>query len=225
MGIYDIFAKAAQGVESTPWRWRALAGVGVGAAYEGINGDPDLSVTDRIAKGATIGLGLGLGAGYAVRGLGGVAAGAEKIAGKAVRSKVAAVQKTGYKALLKPGSLMVGGAIAGATLAPDGHKTQGALAGAGIGLFAKPAISAYHGFEGLAKVPGLQTGVLLAAAAVPVAAVGVFGKGTPENEGSAIPGVGGTMDYEPLSGSMADKMVAMNASGDVVLGAHGRRHG
>jgi hypothetical protein len=225
MGIYDIFAAAARTVEKIPGRTRLLAGVTAGAVYQGFSGDPDQDIFTRIGKGMFIGGVAGLGVSAAMRGVGIAAAGGERIGRAAITSKIAQYQKVGWKTLMKPGTLAIGGALAGAAIAPTGYKSQGALLGAGLGFVARPAMSMYKGFEALGKVPGAQTGAMIAIASIPVAAAGAFGHKTPDTEAMATPAVGGTMDYTPLEGGMKDRMTALNASGDIVLGLHGRQHG
>lgn len=223
-GIYDIFRMAATAVEKVPWRWRMLAGPTAGIVYESMYGNKDIPIGDRIAKGALLGTGLGLGAGIALRGAGGVASGIEMIGKAQIGSKVDKFRAKGFKSLLTPGILAIAGASIGAAVAPDGHRTQGAMIGAGLGLAALPVKKIVSGYNTLEKIPGAQTTALIAAAAIPVVASAAFGHGLPEGGGNAVYGEGSTIDYEPLSGSMRDKMYAMNATGDVVFGLNNRRH-
>lgn len=216
---------AARGVESIPWRYKLLAGAGAGGAIGAFSDNEDLSFGEKVGRGMTIGLAASFGAGVALRGAGQLASSAASIGKMAVTGKAADIRRIGLKALTKPGTLMLGGAIAGAAIAPSGYKAQGAMIGGAAGLAYKPAVGLFKGYQALGRVPGAQTTALLAAAAAPVAASAMFGAGAPEGEGFAVPGMGGTMDYEPMSGNMQDKMFAMNATGDVVLGLHGRQHG
>lgn len=234
MGIYDIFRAAAKTIEKSPVGLRIFAGSTAGGIMSGFSGDDSLSMSEKIGKGIFVGGALGAGAGVAVRGLGGLAAGAERGIRLGVGSKMSSFKSIsaskGYaeaarKTFLRPGTLAVAGAVVGASVAPPGSRTAGATIGAGLGFASIPALKLYKGFEHMGRVPGAQTGALIAAAAVPVAAMGVFGNGTPEGEGIATPGIGGTMDYTPLKGNMAERMLAMNATGDIVMGLHGRQHG
>lgn len=224
-GVFDIFRLASESVAKAPWRWKGLIGATGGAAVAAVYGDSETPIAERITKGLVIGGGLAAVAPAAIRGFGHVASGAERVGTYAFKNKMAALKTQGAKALWKPGTLALGGAALGAALAPQGYGLQGAAVGAGVGFAAIPATKLYKGFEALGKVPGGQTTALLAAAAVPVAAAAVFGQQTPESEAAAVQGIGGTVDYSPLSGSMADRMIAMNASGDIVLGLNGQRHG
>lgn len=229
MGIYDIFRLAAEGAEKVPWRWRLLGGAGAGAVIGAMSNDEDLTIGEKISRGALVGTGLGLGAGFALRGAGAMGAAGEGIGKMALTGKAAEMKalgaKNSWKALMKPGTLALAGAAAGAAIAPPGHRGTGALVGAGLGFAAKPAMSMYKGYEKLGNVYGAQTTAIMAAATVPLAASVMFGHATPTATGSAVPGIGGTIDYEPMSGNMQDRMVAMNATGDIVLGLNGRRHG
>jgi len=224
-GIYDLFRIAAEGAEKLPVGYRVVAGAVAGGAADVAWGDKDTPFMDKLAQGMFAGGIAGGGVGFALRGAGKATEAAFSMGKSAVTSKAAQVQKIGYKAFMKPGTLMLGGAVAGAALAPSGHKTQGAMLGAGLGLAYKPAMGIIKGFNTLEHIPGAQTTALIAAATVPVVAAGIFGSGTPDASGGAVPGIGGTMDYTPLEGGMKDRMVAMNASGEVVLGLNGRRHG
>lgn len=219
-GIYDLFKFAAKGVESASLRGRVALGAMLGVGYQSLYGDQDLSFGERIGKGLFIGATAGAGAGMAIRGAGMVASAGEKLGRYAITSKMAQVQKQGWRALTKPGSLMVGGAVAGGMVAG----APGAAIGAGIGLAARPLKGVWSGYEALGKVPGAQTGAIIAASAVPLAAGVAFGTGAPEAEAQAMPGPMG-IDYTPIDGGMKNRMIAMNASGDIVLGLHGRQHG
>ena len=224
--IYDIFKMAAQGIERVPWQYRLLGGAVAGGAIGLTSKDPDVSFGDKIAKGLFVGATLGLGAGAIVKGAGGLATVSERAGRAAVMNKVSAVQSQGFKALMKPGTLMLGGAIAGAAIAPKGHRTTGAMIGAGVGFAAIPAMNLYKGAKMIGKVPGATTATLMAASAGAIAASAVLGNGGPFQAGSVgEPVPGGMIDYAPMSGNMQDRMFAMNASGDIVLGLHGRQHG
>jgi len=225
MGIYDIFSMAAKGAEKVPWRWSLLVGAGAGAAIGATSGDKDTPVMERIFKGAALGAGLGLGVGSVIRGAGAIAGAGGKISKLGITGKIANLRTNGIEALMRPGTLMVGGAVAGAALAPKGHRMQGAAIGAGVGLAARPAMAIFKGYGALGKIPGAQTAALIGAATLPLAASVAFGKGTPDGSGNANSGMGGTLDYNPSSDNMRDRMLAMNASGDIVLGLHGRQHG
>lgn len=225
MGIYDIFSKVAQQVERVPWRWKLAAGATAGVAGEFAFGDPNQDFMDRITKGLMVGSALGLGAGYAVRATVRGAQAIEWGGRKAITSKMSAYKTQGYKAFMKPGTLALGGALAGAALAPSGSRLMGAAIGGGLGFAAMPAIKGYKAFDALGYVPGAQTGALIAAATVPVAAGAIFGRGASEAEANAIPGLGAQMDYQPLDGGMRNRAIAMNASGDIVLGLNNRKHG
>lgn len=223
MGIYDIFAKAASLVEKAPWRTRLLSGALAGAAYEGFAGDRDEDIFTRMGKGIFVGGALGLSTGGLIRAVGVGAAGGERIGKAAIARRIAAVKSQGWKAMMKPGTLAIAGAAAGAAIAGPGHRTQGAILGGGLGFAALPAKGLYKGFSALGKIPGVQTTALIAAASVPVAAGVMFGGQEPS--AMAMPGIGGTIDYTPIDGGMKDRMIALNASGDIVLGLHGRSHG
>ena len=161
----------------------------------------------------------------AIRAAGTAAAAGVKAGRAGIMSSVKAVQTGGVKALMRPLPLAMAGAAAGAVIAPSGYRAQGAAIGAGLGFSYPIGKKILGGWNALGHVPGAQSGALIAAAAVPVAASVAFGHGEPEGGGVAMPGVGGTMDYAPMSGNMQDRMFAMNATGDLVLGLHGRQHG
>lgn len=251
-GIYDIFNLAAKAVDKASPSWRMLAGATVGVGYQFAAGNEDLSFGEKVGKGLFIGGVAGAGAGGILRQAGRYARVAEGFSRRIINSKLGQLSHSfkaikpltasetgfwgtlkgrarqageGFSPLMKPGSLMVGGAIAGSMIAPPGSKGIGAAIGGTLGLGALPGMKLYRGYENLGFVPGGQTGSLIAAAAIPVAAAGVFGNGTPEAEGAAIPGLGGEIDYQPIDGGMRDRMTAMNANGDIVLGLHGRQHG
>jgi hypothetical protein len=131
----------------------------------------------------------------------------------------------GLAPLTNPGTLALGGAAIGAMVAPSGHRMKSAAVGAGVGFAAMPAMQMMKGWKALGNVYGGQTTALIAAAAVPVAASAMFGKATPDGSANAAFGAGGITDYSPSSDDMRDRMYAMNASGDLVLGLHGRQHG
>jgi hypothetical protein len=213
---------------------------------EAVYGDPNRDLMDRITEGVVMGAGTGLAAGSLTRlaGRGAELAGSvgQRVVGNragAFSARLAAAKATitpemGFftkaKTLAAPFAkspfiTMTAGAGLGYMVAPEGHKAQGMTVGAGLGLLTPAAIKAYGGFEKLSQIPGGRMGLYLTAAAIPLAAQVAFGHGKPEATASAVPGIGGTMDYEPLSGDMADRMTAMNASGEIVLGLNGRRHG
>lgn len=226
MGIYDIFAKAAGLAEKAPWRTRLLGGALAGAAVEGVAGNSDQDIFTRVSKGLFVGSVLGAATPSILRGIGAGASGGYKIGKAGVDARIAAVKAQGWKAMMKPGTLALAGAAAGAAIAPPGYRTQGALIGGGLGLASLPAKSLYKGWNALGKVPGGHTAALITAAAAPVAAGVAFGLNQPETSAAALPGGSpGIIDYTPIEGGMKDRMIAMNASGDLVLGLHGRSHG
>jgi hypothetical protein len=190
---------------------------------------------DRITKGLLIGTVAGVGAPWITRGFGRLAQGVGRVAEGGVRGKItgvrAGVKEFGpwsmksYKALMTPGFLGLAGAAVGAAVAPPGYKMTGAMVGGGLGFAAMPFRSLYRGFTALEAVPGAQTGALITAATIPIAASAMFGRTRPETVGTAVPGLGAQVDYEPLEGDMKSRMTAMNASGEIVLGLHNRKHG
>jgi hypothetical protein len=224
-GIYDLFRLAASGAERIPWGNRITAGAVGGALYGTFLGDKDTPFTDRVSKGAFIGVGLGLGAPSIVRGLGRVATGGISGGKIGIAGKYNAIQREGFSALMKPGTLMLGGAAIGAAVAPTGHRKQGALIGAGLGYGFIPGRALYKGYSTLGNIPGAQTTALMTAAAGTIAASSMFGNASPSAESTGLNNEEGTIDYKPISGNMRDRMLAMNASGDLVLGLHGRQHG
>ena len=238
-GIYSLFEQAAKLTEKIPWRYRLLAGAGTGAGLEAAFGDPNRDIMDRLAEGLFIGGTLGLGAGAVTRVIGRGADLAGTVSQKIAGNRMAAFQ-TRFAANKAEFGFFKGvtetiqrspfatagiGAAAGYAIAPEGHKMQGLAIGAGIGVATPYALGAYRGFEAVSKLPGGTTGLLIAGASVPLAAMVATGYGPPASAGAAVPGVGGTIDYEPMEGDMRDRMTAMNASGDIVLGLNGRRHG
>ncbi len=224
-GITDIFRMAAEGVDKIPWRWKLLAGTVGGAAIGASSKDDNLTFGQKVARGMAIG-GVGaFGSGMLLRAAGHGTEAMTSIGRAVVTNKFSEVKLQGLKALMKPGTLMLGGAAAGAIIAPEGHKTQGALIGGGLGLAARPVKGFLNAWNAMGNVKGLQTVALLTTSAVAVSAAGIFSRGTVEGQGATTSGIGGTIDYEPLSGSMKDRMLAMNATGDIVLGLHGRQHG
>jgi hypothetical protein len=229
MGIYDIFRLAAEGIEHVPWRARLLVGAGGGAVLGGMTGDKDTPITSRIARGAFVGAGLGLLAGGAIRGIGaGATAGGNlgKYAGaKEFTALKAGFKAEGFKGLMRPFPLAVGGAIAGAAIAGPDNRLQGAAIGAGIGFAAMPVKKVFSAYGALGHVPGAKTAVLATAAAGAVIAGSIIRNPEPQAGAYATPGIGGTIDYEPISSGMQDRMYAMNASGDITLGLNNRRHG
>jgi len=245
-GIYSIFEAAAGVVGKAPWRWRLLGGAAAGGVGAAAFGDKDRDLMDRITEGVVMGAGTGLAAGGLLKAAGHVAdfggAVGKRVAGKRMAAfgarmastKAAFTPEMGFFARAKkyagvvgrsPLMTMAAGAGVGYMVAPEGQKAKGAAIGAGLGLMTPAVVGAYQGFEKLGKVPGGRMGLYLTAAAIPLAAQVAFGHGKPEAAASAVPGIGGTIDYEPLSEDMSDRMTAMNASGDIVLGLNGRRHG
>ena len=230
-GIYSIFEGAAKVTGKIPWRWRLMAGSAAGAAGQGFFGDKDRDLMDRITEGIVMGAGTGLLAGPLLRVAGrgaqlGAAAG-KKITGNRFGAFQKSIAKRGLWDTVQrsPFVFAAAGAGVGYMVAPEGQKAKGVMMGAGFGLMVPTGIGVYKGYNALGKVPGAQNTAFIAAAAVPLAAQVAFGHGKPEASAYAVPGVGGTIDYEPLSEGMADRMTAMNASGDIVLGLNGRRHG
>jgi len=235
MNIFDLFSTAAKGVEAVPWRWRLMAGAAVGVGYQAFRGDPDTDFFDRITKGVLLGSVAGLAAGPAVKALGGFTTGTGRIAKWGITSKFsdvrAGIKEFGpwsaksYKALMHPGFLALAGAGVGAAVAPEGHRMQGAAIGAGLGFMTMPVYHMAQGWKVLGNIPGAKTSTLIAAAALPVLGSAIVGRTLPETTATAIPGLGAQMDYEPLEGDMKSRMTALNASGDIVLGLHNRKHG
>lgn len=223
--FYDLFRLAAAGAEKIPWNNRLLAGAGGGALYGAFLGDKDKSFSDRISRGAFVGAGVGLGAAHVLRGAGVVASAGERVGKAAITSKFNAIKHEGFRAFMHPGTLMLGGAAIGAAVAPEGHRTQGAMIGAGLGYGFIPARSIYRGYNNLGKVPGLQTASLVTAASGAVVAGSILRNPAPESSGRAVADVDSPIDYKPMSSNMRDRMMAMNASGDLVLGLNGRKHG
>lgn len=219
-GIYDLFKMTAKMVESVPLGNRLLYGAAAGAGYQAVYGDQETPLSERIGKGLFIGGGLGAGAGLAIRGAGVAATAGARVGRGIVASKIGQVQKQGWRALTKPGSLMVGGAVAGGIMGG----APGAVVGAGVGLAARPLKGLWTGYSALSKVPFGETGAIIAASTIPITAGVLMDRGTPETEAMAMPGPMG-IDYTPIEGGMKDRMTAMNASGDIVLGLHGRQHG
>ena len=219
-GIYDLFSKTAALAERIPLGNRLAAGAAAGMVYQGLYGDQDLSIGERLGKGVFIGAASGGLVGLGIRAAGSVTSGATRIGKSVVASKIAEVQARGLVALTRPGTLMIAGAGVGAAI---GGPT-GAAVGAGIGLGVRPIKSLWSGYEALGRIPGGQTGALIAASTLPIAAGAAFGLRSPETEAAAMPGPLG-MDYEPIQTGMRDRMIAMNASGDIVMGLNGRRHG
>jgi len=225
LNIYETFSKAASFVEKAPWRTRLIGGALAGAAYEGVAGDQDQDIFTRVSKGLFVGSVLGAATPGIIRGAGVGASGGYKIGKAGVEARIAAVKAQGWKAMMKPGTLALAGAAAGAAIAPPGYRGAGALVGGGLGLAALPARSLYRGWNALGHVPGAQTGALITAATIPVAAGAAFGLNQPDTTAAALPGGSpGIIDYTPMDGGMKDRMIAMNASGDIVLGLHGRAH-
>jgi|SRR5208283_3862462 len=245
-GIYSIFEAAAGVVGKAPWRWRLLGGAAAGGVGAAAFGDKDRDLMDRITEGVVMGAGTGLAAGGLLKAAGHVAdfggAVGKRVAGKRMAAfgarmastKAAFTPEMGFFARAKkyagvvgksPLMTMAAGAGIGYMVAPEGQKAKGAAIGAGLGLMTPAAVSMYHGYNALGRVPGGQNALFIAAAAIPLAAQVAFGHGKPEATASAVPGLGSTIDYEPLSEDMSDRMTAMNASGDIVLGLNGRRHG
>lgn len=248
-GIYDLFSLVAKGVEATPWRGRLLGGMALGAGYQMVAGDPDESMESKFGKGIFLGGLGGLGASAAIRAGGRVAQSGAFGLRKAAEMKVnkfkslwaadksfktfkmfgkdipTGIPNAAYQMLSKPHMLGLLGAGAGALIAPDGHKMQGAIAGAGIGYFSGPIMSTYKSYEKLGAFPGAKSAALITAAGIPVMASAILGNNDPVEAtavGNMTPmGIG----YQPGSESMKDRVTAMNASGDIVLGLHNRAHG
>lgn len=225
MGIYDIFRMAAEGVERVPWRFKLLAGAGGGAIAGALLDRSDVSFGEKIARGALVGGTLGFGAGMVLRGAGDVAAGAGRLTKAGLVSKYSELRGTGFKALMRPGTLALAGAAAGAAIAPSGSRTQGAMIGAAAGLAIGPVKNIYKGYTALGKVPGLQTAALVGLSAATITAAGMFTRPVPQASAAAMRGEGEVIDYTPMSGNMQDRMAAINATGDIVLGLNGRKHG
>lgn len=223
-GVYDIFRYAADMVERVPFQWRAIAGATAGVGYQLTNDNEDLSLGAKVGKGLFIGTSVGLGMGNITRLAGRVAQAGTGIGRFAVTSKINAVQRSGFAALRTPGMFMLGGAFAGAMMAPPGSRGTGAIIGGGLGLATIPAMKLYSGYESMGGFGKITT--LAGVAGIPVA-VGILGNRgiNPEAEAAAYPGPGATIDYTALDGGMNNRITAMNASGDIVLGLHGRQHG
>lgn len=224
-GIYDLFRLAAAGVERVPWNSRLLAGAGGGALYGALLGDRDKPFMERISKGAVVGLGLGLGTPELLRGAGLVASGGTRVSKAALTGKFNAIKREGFGAFMHPGTLMLGGAAVGAAIAPEGHRSQGAMLGASLGFGFIPGRAIYRGYEHLGVLPGAKPAALVAAGSGAVIAGSIFGSPAAESSGTVMADVDGPIDYRPISDNMRDRMMAMNASGDLVLGLNGRKHG
>lgn len=232
-GISSLFSTAAKAVEFAPTHMRLAVGALGGGALGAMTGNPDESLEQRIARGMVLGGVAGLAAPAVMR-LGG--AGAEtgvggfinKIKKQGTKFNSLRAANPGAKGLMTAMSAfntasnrMIAGAGVGALVAPRGHKLQGAGLGASIGL-AGPSI--YRAGSAWNKIPSIGQSALLGSLAVPIAGYGII-KGA--GSLTSIAGVeeNGINSYQPMTNSMADRMNAMNASGDIVLGLHNRQHG
>jgi hypothetical protein len=231
-GIYEIFATAAATVKTVPWRWRILSGAGVGAVAGAATGDPNEDLLSRIGKGMVLGTVAGVGAEAAIRGAGrGVEFAGRRFGGYFGRRNevFSAAKKTmgmvpaARKAFLTPLTLGLVGAGVGAAVAPPGSTMMGAVLGGAAGAAIMPAKGLWTGYERLGKIPGAQTAALLSAA-VPVAMYGAF---RDVGQQAGIAGVEGPEGpiYQPMSSGVADRVAAMSASGEIVLGLNNRRRG
>lgn len=229
--IYSVFSAAASAIEKAPWRLRVASGVVGGVVAEGMFGSREDDLGTRIKKGIFLGAGAGLLAPHITRivGRGANFTGNRMLdyAGyrygkfnkyKDTLGKFGAARK----ALFTVPIMAAAGAGIGAAVAPDGQRTRGAMLGAGIGMLAKPASMLWSGWEKAGEVPGLQTaGIALAGASL--AGAGAFMQMEPQATVAAGNTPAGP-EYGPAGNSMNDRMAAINASGDIIFGLHGRRH-
>lgn len=244
MSIYDIFSKAASVVEKAPFRTRLLAGFTAGGVVGAMTGNPDEDITTRFARGAFIGSAIGFGSAAVVRGVGrfteragmaglrGIQGLPTAFKGQAARfSELRRAGVSGLEAARKSfatyGNVMLAGAGIGALVAPPGSRLQGAAIGAGVGVLGRMAMPAAIGYSKLGKVPLLGTpaqAALLSSVGFPILAYGTFRTGAPASEVAGIENMGDTA-YQPMTSGVADRITAMSASGDIVMGLNNRRHG
>lgn len=205
---------------------RILIGAVGGAALNVGFGDKDKPVLERLKSGVLYGAGLGAFTSIAAVGAGT----AGEVAYRGLKAGIPATGKGLYRyagsrvSMFKSGAsamkafgtypaFMAAGAVAGATLDQD-DRLHGAMYGALGGLGLKAGFTTYDMYKNtntLGKV-GMIVGGSVAAAGITAS---MQGPGT-----AAV-----APDYaEAYNGGVNNRMRSMNASGDLVLGSHRRRH-
>lgn len=111
------------------------------------------------------------------------------------------------------------GAIIGAGIAGEGHRTSGAFIGAGAGAAAATVLSGVKSWGRMGGFGKAGLGLAIAATA--------FGAGKSARhfeEAAAAPGDAGETQYTQVSGA-GRRSRSMQASGDMVFGMNSARHG
>lgn len=205
---------------------RILLGAAGGAAANAFWGDKEKPLTERLKKGALWGAGAGAFVGLTARTAGmageGVYQGVKyavptggRSLGKYAANRVAAFRGGAgfYRSFGTYPVFMAGGAALGAYMSPDNRMkgaAVGALGGAGLKTVAEVGM-----FYNRSSFP-VRAGMLAAGT------VGAFGIASALQEpptSAELPSY-----EETMQGSMLDRVRAMNAQGDIVLGAHRGRH-
>lgn len=213
---------------------RLWAGAIAGGIANSLWGNKDESGLDRASQGALFGVALG-GLSYAARPLAkgswkvGSFATKEYFASKAARFsslRAASVKPiaAGFHAYGSRLAFSGIGAVIGASVDRD-HPGRGAMYGAAAGFGVRSLMHGASAYKALGRIPGGKWAAIAGMSAL------AFGLGTSMNQSgeqaaASYNPVTGHDDYDPSEvpdSGIRERLKNMNATGDIVLGAHGVR--
>jgi hypothetical protein len=121
------------------------------------------------------------------------------------------------------------GAVIGATVAGEGHRTEGAAIGAGVGFAARTVIGGTMAYKQWGKVPGGKSLFIAGLSALAFVGSSAFANHDHVTTASYNAGADGGYDaYDPGSApdsGVRERAKNIGATGDVVMGSHRARHG
>jgi hypothetical protein len=132
-----------------------------------------------------------------------------------------AIRSYGGNARIMTGAGAVFGGIIGSRY---DHPIEGAAIGAGVGLAVKAGLGVNQLWKTVGKVPGGRMGLMLAASTVLYGGVRATMSPQVQSEAYASDDGSGGYDYSDRS-SVSRRMNRINATGNVALGLHNKRHG
>ena len=145
-------------------------GAASGAAGMGLFGDQNQDLGDRLGSGALLGLAAGAGAGLVWPGVkagyqtskfgGGLYLDAMKGRYTAMREAGAGALKSGLHAYGTRGVFTGLGAVIGASMSDEGHRTRGAVIGGAVGFGARSLVAGSAMYKHLPAHRGLRTGFI-----------------------------------------------------------------
>ena len=236
--VFETGARAGWAISRAHVGDRMLIGAILGAGTNAAFGDSDVPLGRRLTRGALAGGFLGLAVYPALYSAGALGEGifrAGKAGVPAVGRRIGRYFGRGYSRFMENPSLgqlyksfgttggfmMAGTAIGGYVGAQTGHPFKGMLYGAGVGLGAKGTAEFFSLYSKAGKLG--QAGLIAGGVA------GVFGIASvaqpPDLSQSVVvtPDIAGLPEYGPPGSGLQERLRSMNATGDIVLGLHGRR--